>query len=92
MTENLVVFDTSPFDDLNVLLDANMNGRYYHRRVSNPLTSMASLKLSVVVLYMHPINPKKKSTSLGNLPQRKEPSPQGDNSEWQNSKIDQVLG
>ena len=60
MTENFVVFDTSPFDDLNVLLDANMNGRYYHRRVSNPLTSMASLKLSVVVLYMHPINQKKK--------------------------------
>ena len=60
MMENFVVFDISPFDDLNVLLDANMNGRYYHRRVSNPLTSMASLKLSVVVLYMHPINPKKK--------------------------------
>ena len=43
MMENFVMFDTSPSDDLNVLLNANMNGLYYYRRVANTLASVASL-------------------------------------------------
>ena len=43
MMENFVVFDTSPSDDLNVLLDVDMKGLYYYRRVANTLASVASL-------------------------------------------------
>ena len=43
MMENFVMFDTSPSDDLNVLLNADMNGLYYYRRVANTLASVASL-------------------------------------------------
>ena len=43
MMENFVVFDTTPSNDLNVLLDADMNELYYYRRVVNTLASMVSL-------------------------------------------------
>ena len=43
MMENFVVFDTSPSDDLNVLLDADMKGLYYYRHVANTLAFVASL-------------------------------------------------
>ena len=43
MMENFVMFDTFPSDDLNVLLNADMNGLYYYRRVANTLASVASL-------------------------------------------------
>ena len=43
MMENFVMFDTSPSNDLNVLLDADMNELYYYRRVVNTLASMVSL-------------------------------------------------
>ena len=43
MMENFVVFDNSRSNDLNVLLDANMNGLCYYRRVANTLASVASL-------------------------------------------------
>nr|XP_023880347.1 uncharacterized protein LOC111992720 [Quercus suber] len=43
MMEIFVVFDTSPSDDLNVLLNADMNGLYYYRHFANTLASMASL-------------------------------------------------
>ena len=43
MMENFVMFDTSPSDDLNVLLNADMNGLYYYRCVANTLASVASL-------------------------------------------------
>ncbi|XP_075670215.1 uncharacterized protein LOC142639980 [Castanea sativa] len=43
MLENFVMFDTSPFEDLNVLLDADMNGLYYYRHVANTLVFVASL-------------------------------------------------
>ena len=43
MVENFVMFDASPSDDLNVLLNADMNGLYYYRRVANTLASVASL-------------------------------------------------
>ena len=43
MMENFVMFDTSPFDDLNVLLNADMNRLYYYRRVASTLASVASL-------------------------------------------------
>ena len=39
LAENFVVFDTSPSDDLNVLLEADRNGLYYYRRVANILAS-----------------------------------------------------
>ncbi|KAK7817049.1 putative ribonuclease h protein [Quercus suber] len=43
LMENSVVFDISPFDDLNVLLKADRNGLYYYRRVANTLASVAIL-------------------------------------------------
>ena len=43
MMENFVVFNTSPYDDLSVLFDADMNGLYYYRRVATNLASVASL-------------------------------------------------
>ena len=43
MMENFVVFDSSPYDDLNVLFDTNMNGLYYYKRVATNLASLASL-------------------------------------------------
>ena len=43
MMENFVVFDTTPSNDLNVLLDADMNELYYYRRVVNTLASVVSL-------------------------------------------------
>ena len=32
---NFVVFDTSPFDELNVLLEPDRNGLYYYRHITN---------------------------------------------------------
>ena len=43
MMENFVVFDSSPYDDLNVLFDTDMSGLYYYKRVATNLASLASL-------------------------------------------------
>ena len=43
LMENFVVFDTSPSDDLNVLLEVDMNGLYYYRHIANTLASVAFL-------------------------------------------------
>ena len=43
MMENFVVFDSSPYDDLNVLFDTDMNGLYYYKCVATNLASLASL-------------------------------------------------
>ena len=43
MIENFVVFDTTPSNDLNVLLDVDMNELYYYRRVVNTLASVVNL-------------------------------------------------
>ena len=43
MTENFAVFDASPSNDLNILLDAYVNGLYYYRRVVTTLASVASM-------------------------------------------------
>ena len=41
--ENFVMFDTSPFDDLNVLLEADRNELYYYRHVANTLAFVTFL-------------------------------------------------
>ena len=41
--ENFAVFDASPSNDLNILLDAYVNGLYYYRRVVTTLASVASM-------------------------------------------------
>lgn len=43
MMEIFIVFDTSPFDDLNVLLDPYVNGLYYYRHVATTLASVVSM-------------------------------------------------
>ena len=43
LLENFFVFDTSPSDDLNILLEADRNGLYYYRHVANTLASVAFL-------------------------------------------------
>lgn len=37
MAKNFVVFDCSPSDTLNALIEADKNGMYYHRLVANTL-------------------------------------------------------
>ena len=37
------MFNTSPFDDLNVLFEADRNGLYCYRHVANTLASVAIL-------------------------------------------------
>ena len=43
MTENFAVFDVSPSDALNVLLDEDVNGLYYHRCGAATLASVANM-------------------------------------------------
>ena len=43
MTENFAVFDASPSNDLNVLLDVDVNGLYYYRHVATTLASVANM-------------------------------------------------
>ena len=43
LVENFVVFDTSPSNDLNVLLEADKNELYYYRHVANTLASVTFL-------------------------------------------------
>ena len=59
LMENFVVFDTSPFDELNVLLEADRNGLYYYRHIANTLATWPFCNC-FCCLYKYLINPKKK--------------------------------
>ena len=43
MREDFVIFDVSPFNELDNLLVFDSNGLYYYRRVVSTLASVASL-------------------------------------------------
>jgi len=43
MTENFVVFYFSPSADLNVLIEVDKNGLYYHRLIANTLAAVGRL-------------------------------------------------
>lgn len=43
MMEIFVVFDTSPSNDLNVLLDSDVNDLYYYRHAATTLAFVVSM-------------------------------------------------
>lgn len=43
MMEIFVVFDTSPSNDLNVLLDSDVNGLYYYRHAATTLAFVVGM-------------------------------------------------
>ena len=43
MWEDFVIYDTSPFVDLDRLLLSDANGLYYYRQITSTMASVASL-------------------------------------------------
>ena len=66
LIENFVVFDTSPFDELNVLLEADRNGLYYYRHIANTLATWPFCNC-FCCLYKYLVNQKKKKKNTDKL-------------------------